>query len=108
MGAITVFVADDSIFIREGVKAMLACHRDLEIVGEAEDHDGLADGAEAVAPTSWSATSVCLRTSIVRASRPASLSASVIPVRGSSSSVSTTIRLRDLVAVGRRRGTRTS
>ncbi len=50
MGAITVFIADDSVFIREGVKAMLSRQPDLEIVGEAEDHDGLVNGAEAAAP----------------------------------------------------------
>src|SRR4029079_18186960 len=50
MGAITVFVADDSVFIREGVKAMLSRQHDLEIIGEAEDHDGLVAGAEAAAP----------------------------------------------------------
>ena len=44
MGAITVFVADDSVFIREGVRAMLARQTDLEIVGEAADHDGLVEG----------------------------------------------------------------
>jgi class 3 adenylate cyclase/ActR/RegA family two-component response regulator len=50
MGAITVFVADDSVFIREGVKAMLSRQQDLEVVGEAEDFDGLVDGAERAAP----------------------------------------------------------
>ena len=45
-----MFVADDSVFIREGVKAMLSRQHDLEIVGEAEDHDGLVAGAEAAAP----------------------------------------------------------
>ena len=50
MGVITVFIADDSVFIREGVKAMLSRQADLEIVGEAEDHDGLVDGAESAAP----------------------------------------------------------
>jgi class 3 adenylate cyclase/ActR/RegA family two-component response regulator len=50
MGAITVFVADDSVFIREGVRAMLSRQHDIEVVGEAEDHDGLVDGAEALAP----------------------------------------------------------
>ena len=50
MGSITVFVADDSVFIREGVKAMLSRQDDLEIVGEAEDHDGLVEGAEKAAP----------------------------------------------------------
>ena len=50
MGAISVFVADDNVFIREGVKAMLSRQSDIEIVGEAEDHDGLVAGAEAAAP----------------------------------------------------------
>jgi len=50
MGAITVFIADDSVFIREGVKAMLLRQHDLEIVGEAEDFEGLVSGAEAAAP----------------------------------------------------------
>jgi class 3 adenylate cyclase/FixJ family two-component response regulator len=50
MGAITVFLADDSVFIREGVAAMLARQPDLTIVGVAEDHDGLVRGAEAAAP----------------------------------------------------------
>ncbi len=50
MGAITVFIADDSVFIREGVKAMLSRQVDIEIVGIAEDYDGLISGAEATAP----------------------------------------------------------
>ncbi len=50
MGTISVFVADDSVFIREGVKAMLSRQPDIEIVGAAEDYDGLVDGAEAMAP----------------------------------------------------------
>ena len=50
MRAITVFIADDSVFIREGVRAMLSRQPDLEIVGEAEDHDSLVAGAEAAAP----------------------------------------------------------
>ena len=50
MEAITVFVADDSVFIREGVRAMLSRQADLQIVGEAEDYDSLVDGAEKSAP----------------------------------------------------------
>ncbi len=50
MGTITVFVADDSVFIREGVRSMLARQADLEIIGEAEDFDGLVAGAEAGEP----------------------------------------------------------
>jgi class 3 adenylate cyclase/ActR/RegA family two-component response regulator len=50
MAAITVFVADDSVFIREGVKAMLSRQKDIEIVGEAEDFDGLVNGAGELVP----------------------------------------------------------
>ena len=42
---ITVFLADDSVLIREGVGAMLRREHDLDIVGVAEDHDGLIGGA---------------------------------------------------------------
>ncbi len=45
-----MFIADDSVFIREGVRAMLSRQADIEIVGEAEDHDGLVAGAEAAEP----------------------------------------------------------
>ncbi|MDQ1395928.1 MAG: adenylate cyclase [Acidimicrobiaceae bacterium] len=48
--AITVFVADDSVIIREGVRAMLGRELDLEVVGVAEDYDTLVAGAEAAAP----------------------------------------------------------
>ncbi|HVE45929.1 MAG TPA: adenylate/guanylate cyclase domain-containing protein [Acidimicrobiales bacterium] len=50
MQAITVFLADDSVLIREGVRAMLAREKDLEVVGVAEDYDGLVAGAVAAAP----------------------------------------------------------
>ena len=50
VGAITVFLADDSVIIREGVRAMLARDADVEVVGVAEDYDGLVAGAEAAAP----------------------------------------------------------
>ncbi|MEO7369229.1 MAG: adenylate/guanylate cyclase domain-containing protein [Ilumatobacteraceae bacterium] len=50
MGVITVFLADDSVFIREGVAAMLKRQPDLEIVGVAEDHDGLVEGADKLEP----------------------------------------------------------
>ena len=49
MQAITVFLADDSVIIREGVRAMLAREPDLEVVGVAEDYDGLVAGADAAA-----------------------------------------------------------
>ncbi|HEV8296414.1 MAG TPA: adenylate/guanylate cyclase domain-containing protein [Acidimicrobiales bacterium] len=47
---ITVFLADDSIIIREGVRAMLMKEADLEVVGVADDFDSLVAGAEAAAP----------------------------------------------------------
>ncbi|HUP71487.1 MAG TPA: adenylate/guanylate cyclase domain-containing protein [Acidimicrobiales bacterium] len=47
---ITVFLADDSVLIREGVRAMIARERDLEVVGVAEDYDGLVKGASELAP----------------------------------------------------------
>ena len=49
-GAITVFLADDNVIVREGVKALLALEPDLEIVGTAGDYDELVSGAEATAP----------------------------------------------------------
>jgi class 3 adenylate cyclase/DNA-binding NarL/FixJ family response regulator len=49
-GTLNVFLADDSVLIREGVRAMLSREADLEIVGTAEDFDGLVRGAEAAAP----------------------------------------------------------
>jgi class 3 adenylate cyclase/ActR/RegA family two-component response regulator len=47
---ITVFLADDSVIVREGVQAMLRRDPDLEIVGVAEDLESLVRGAEAAAP----------------------------------------------------------
>jgi class 3 adenylate cyclase len=48
--AITVFLADDSLLVREGVRALLALESDLEVVGVAADYDELLRGAEAAAP----------------------------------------------------------
>ena len=50
MGAITVFVADDSAIIRAGVAAMLKRDPDVEVVGMAEDYDSLVAGAAAANP----------------------------------------------------------
>ena len=50
MGAITVFLADDSAIIRAGVSAMLQRDPDVEVVGIAEDYDSLVAGAEAANP----------------------------------------------------------
>jgi adenylate cyclase len=47
---ITVFLADDNLIVREGVKALLDLEEDLEIVGQAADYDGLVAGAEASNP----------------------------------------------------------
>ena len=49
-GGITVFLADDNLIVREGVRALLALERDLEVVGVAADYDELVAGAEKVAP----------------------------------------------------------
>jgi class 3 adenylate cyclase/DNA-binding NarL/FixJ family response regulator len=49
-GRITVFLADDNVIVREGVRALLAAEPDLEIVGTAGDYDELIAGAEAAAP----------------------------------------------------------
>ena len=45
MGAITVFLADDSAIIRAGVAAMLERDPDVEVIGVAEDYDSLVAGA---------------------------------------------------------------
>ncbi len=52
MGApkITVFLADDNVIVREGVRAMLALEPDLEIVGVAADYDELVAGATKMEP----------------------------------------------------------
>src|SRR5262245_33819244 len=47
---ISVFLADDSLLVREGVRALLAAQADLEVVGVAEDFDGLVEGATAAKP----------------------------------------------------------
>jgi class 3 adenylate cyclase/DNA-binding NarL/FixJ family response regulator len=47
---ISVFLADDSLLVREGVRALLAAEPDLEVVGVAEDFDGLVQGADDTHP----------------------------------------------------------
>jgi class 3 adenylate cyclase len=49
-GTIRVFLADDNVIVREGVKTLLERHGDLEVVGVAEDFDGLVNGAVATEP----------------------------------------------------------
>ena len=48
--SISVLVADDSVIIREGVRAMLAAEADLTVVGSADDYDSLVAGAESHEP----------------------------------------------------------
>ncbi len=47
---ITVFLADDNLLVREGVRTLLALEPDLEVVGVGADYDELVDGAEATNP----------------------------------------------------------
>jgi class 3 adenylate cyclase/DNA-binding NarL/FixJ family response regulator len=49
-GRITVFLADDSTLVREGVKALLSIEADLDVVGTAEDYDGLVAAATEAQP----------------------------------------------------------
>src|SRR5256714_14374086 len=47
---ISVFLADDNLIVREGVRALLPRQPDLEVVGVAADYDELLEGAVAAAP----------------------------------------------------------
>ena len=47
---ITVFLADDNLIVREGVRALIGSAPDMEVVGVAGDYDGLVSGAEHAAP----------------------------------------------------------
>ena len=49
-GRITVFLADDNLIVREGVRALLGLEADIEVVGVAADYDGLVDGATEAHP----------------------------------------------------------
>jgi DNA-binding NarL/FixJ family response regulator len=49
-GTITVFLADDNLIVREGVRALLEMEDDIAIVGVASDFDELVAGAEAANP----------------------------------------------------------
>ena len=50
MGRITVLLADDSVIVREGLRALLGATDDLEVVGAAGDYDELIARAEELAP----------------------------------------------------------
>lgn len=47
---ITVFLADDNLIVREGVRTLIGMWDDLDLVGVAADYDELLAGAEAAAP----------------------------------------------------------
>ena len=47
---ITVFLADDNLLVREGVRALVERQDDLEVVGVAADYGELLDGATEAAP----------------------------------------------------------
>ena len=49
-GTITVFLADDNLIVREGVRALLDREADLEVVGVAADYDEPVSGAAAANP----------------------------------------------------------
>ena len=50
MGRITVLLADDSVIVREGLRALLGMTDDMEVVGLADDYDELIARADALAP----------------------------------------------------------
>jgi adenylate cyclase len=47
---ITVFLAEDNLFVREGVRSLLSFETDLEVVGTAADYDELIAGVETSGP----------------------------------------------------------
>src|SRR3954453_20143766 len=47
---ITVFLADASLLVREGVRALLNLQPDLEVIGVAEDFDGVLKGTGETGP----------------------------------------------------------
>src|SRR5664279_171435 len=48
--AIDVFLADDNLIVREGVRALIERHADLRVVGVAADFDGVVTGCAATEP----------------------------------------------------------
>ena len=50
MAAISVFLADDNLIVRAGVRALLGRQPDVEVVGEAADYDELVNGAIELEP----------------------------------------------------------
>lgn len=50
MAAISVFLADDNLIVRAGVRALLGRQPDVDVVGEAADYDELVSGATELEP----------------------------------------------------------
>ena len=48
--AIDVFLADDNLIVREGVKALIERNADLRVVGVAADYDGVVSGCRGTEP----------------------------------------------------------
>ena len=48
---INVFLADDNLIVREGVRALIERHKDLSVVGVASDFDGTVAGRARPSPT---------------------------------------------------------
>ena len=48
--AINVFLADDNLIVREGVRALIERNADLRVVGTAADYDGVVAGCAATGP----------------------------------------------------------
>ena len=48
--AIDVFLADDNLIVREGVRALIERNADLRVVGVAADYDGVVSGCAATEP----------------------------------------------------------
>ena len=49
-GTISVFLADDNLIVREGVRALIERHKDLRIVGVGADYDEVVEGATSLQP----------------------------------------------------------
>jgi adenylate cyclase len=49
-GRISVFLADDNLIVREGVRALIDRNQDMEVTGVASDYDEVVAGCEAAAP----------------------------------------------------------
>jgi class 3 adenylate cyclase/DNA-binding response OmpR family regulator len=49
-GTISIFLADDNLIVREGVRALIERHKDLRIVGVGADYDEVVQGARDLEP----------------------------------------------------------